>query len=111
MGRALSWHKRGMRRRYTAEDKQRLLSEVRSTGEAVAAVAKRLGVTPSSAYLWLKEAGFESGAPVFARVVKSTSTVAAPAIVIEVGAAMIRVELGFDADLLRSVIAALGDAR
>ncbi|HWA74834.1 MAG TPA: transposase [Polyangiaceae bacterium] len=102
-----------MRRRYTAEDKQRLLSEVRATGEGVAAVAKRLGVTPSSAYLWLKEAGVASGgpAPVFARVVKSTSSVAARSIVIEVGAAMVRVEPGFNVDLLRSVVAALGDPR
>jgi transposase-like protein len=100
-----------MRRRYTAEEKQRLLSEVRSTGDGVAAVAKRLGVTPSSAYLWLKEASVESGAPLFARVVKSTPTVATGSIVIEVGAAMVRVAPGFDVDLLRRVIAALGNGR
>jgi transposase-like protein len=99
-----------MRRRYTAEDKQRLLSEVRSGGEAVAAVAKRLGVTPSSAYLWLKEGGDESVAPAFARVMKSSSSMPSRSLVIKVGAATVRVEPGFDVDLLRSVVAALGDA-
>lgn len=99
-----------MRRRYTAEDKQRLLSEVRATGEGVAAVAKRLGVTPSSAYLWLKETGIESATPAFARVVRSGSTMPPRALVIEVGKAVVRVEPGFDVDLLRSVVAALGEA-
>ena len=98
-----------MRKRYPAELRQRLISEVRSTGEGVAAVAKRLGVTPSSAYLWLKGAQTPS-APAFARVVPSTSTVSHP-LTIEVGAATVRVEAGFDAALLRSVVAALSDAK
>ncbi|HWA72271.1 MAG TPA: hypothetical protein VG937_08060 [Polyangiaceae bacterium] len=72
-------------------------------------MARRLEV--SSGYLWLKEAGNESGAPVFARVVNSTSTMAARSIIVQVGAAMVRVEPGFDVGLLRSVGAGLGDAR
>jgi transposase-like protein len=98
-----------MRKRYSAELRQRLISEVRTTGEGVAAVAKRMGVTPSSAYLWLKDAGTPS-APVFARVVPSASA-AKPLLMIEVGAATVRVGAGFDAALLRSVVAALSDGK
>src|SRR5690349_16467832 len=99
-----------MRRRYTAELRQQLVSEVRSTGEGVAAVAKRLGVVPASAYLRLKDAGVESRPPVFARVVKSSarSASATSFVVVEVGGATVRVEPGFDVELLRSVVAALG---
>ena len=99
-----------MRRRYTTEDRERLLAEVQSSGEGVGAVAKRLGVTPSSAYLWIKEAGVEQRPPTFARVVKSSSRTASPFVVVGVGGATIRVEPGFDVDLLRSVVAALGTA-
>jgi len=99
-----------MRKRYTVEERQRLLSEVQSTGEGVAAVAKRLGVTPSAAYLWIKEAASKASAPVFARVVQSPAITTRASIVVEIGAATIRVESGFDAELLRSVVAALGGA-
>ena len=97
-----------MRRQYTAEQRQRLVSEVRSSGEGVAAVAKRLGVAPSSAYLWLKEAA--AGTPTFVRVFASASEAgsARSSVMIEVSGATIRVEQGFDAELLRSVVAALG---
>jgi transposase-like protein len=99
-----------MRRRYTAEQRQQLVSEVQSTGGGVTAAAKRLGVTPSSAYLWIKEAGVEPRPLAFARVVKSSprAAVASPFVMVEVGGATIRVEPGFDVDLLRSVVAALG---
>ena len=98
-----------MRKRYPAELRQRLISEVRSTGEGVAAVAKRLGVTPSSAYLWIKGAATAS-APVFARVVPSASA-DGHSLTVEVGAAKVRVGSGFDAELLRRVVAALSDER
>lgn len=74
----------------------------------MAAVAKRLGVTPSSAYLWIKGAGIEPRQPTFARVVRSSSSAASPFVIVGVGGATIRVEAGFDVDLLRSVVAALG---
>jgi hypothetical protein len=75
----------------------------------VAAVAKRLGVTPSSAYLWLK--GSEAlSAPVFARLVPSGSPVR-HSLTIEVGGARVRVEAGFDVELLRSVVTALSDGK
>jgi transposase-like protein len=98
-----------MRKRYPAELRARLISEIRSTGEGVAVVAKRLGVTPSSAYLWLKASSTPT-TPVFARVLPSTSAVQ-DSLAIEIGAATVRVQAGFDAALLRSVVAALSDKR
>ena len=95
-----------MRKRYTTEQRNRLVTEVRTTGAPVRAVAERLGVTVSSAYLWMKDAGPAEIAPVFARVVPTTVT-ARSWLTLEVGRARVRVEAGFDADLLREVVSAL----
>ncbi|MFZ5892543.1 MAG: transposase, partial [Myxococcota bacterium] len=63
-----------MRRRYTAEQREQLVSEVRSTGESAGKVARRLGVNPSTAYLWMQAAGGSCG---FARVVPAMSRLTA----------------------------------
>jgi transposase-like protein len=91
-----------MRKQYTAEQRERLIAAVRGSGERVSVVAKRMGVAPSSAYLWLKEPA--PGAPMlFARVVPArVATVR-----VQVGGAAVVVEAGFDAELLRQVVAAL----
>jgi transposase-like protein len=62
-----------MRKQYTAEQREKLIAEVRTTGEGVGVVAKRLGVTSSSAYLWMKAATVSAtaSAPEFVRVVSS----------------------------------------
>ncbi len=91
-----------MRKRYTAEQRERLTAEVRATGERVIVVAKRMGVDPSSAYLWMKAA--PARAPVFARVVPARAS----SVRIQLGGAAVVVEAGFDAELLRQVVAALG---
>ena len=96
-----------MRRRYTAEERERLIAEVRA-GETVRAVAARMSVTASSAYQWMKEAS-PGAAPVFARVVPA-GAMTRPDLTIQVGRSTIRIERGFDAELLRSVIAALSDS-
>ncbi len=93
-----------MRKQYTAEDRARLIAEVRATGEPVKKVAERLGISVSSAYLWMKNA--PASAPRFAKLVRLQP--AAAELAVRVGAATIRVEPGFDAELLRSVVAALG---
>jgi transposase-like protein len=98
-----------MRKRYTAEQREQLVAEVRKTGESVQAVADRLGVTASSAHLWMKKASAARSAPVFARVVR-TPTPAGRSLTLEVGRARVRVEPGFDAALLREVVTALSDA-
>ena len=98
-----------MRKRYTAEQRERLVAEVRKTGAPVREVAARLGVTVSSAYLWMKEAGPGPSTAVFARVVPSGTTIGR-SVTLEVGRARVRVEAGFDAELLRQVVSALSDA-
>ena len=45
-----------MRSRYKSKDRERLIEAVRSTGEPVKAVAERMGVSVSTAYLWMKRA-------------------------------------------------------
>ena len=97
-----------MRKRHTTEERDRLIAEVRATGDIPRVVAERHGVCASSAYRWMKEAA-SPGAPVFARVVPSRAAVPS-ALVVQLGRATIRVEAGFDAELLRGVVAALGES-
>ncbi len=101
-----------MRKRYTAEQREQLVAEVRATGASAGEVAKRMGVTPSSAYLWVKAATSEASAPVFARVVpaKPESTSLTSRLVLEVDGVKLHVGEDFDAELLRRVIAALSGA-
>src|SRR5882672_8250888 len=97
-----------MRRRYTAEERERFVDEVRSTGASVKEAAARLGLDTSIGYRWM-QAARQAGAPKFARLV-----VAGPrptgVIAIEVGGALIRVEAGFDPELLRAVVSSLSAA-
>lgn len=66
-------------------------------------VAKRMGITPSSAYLWLKAAAPAPSAPVFARVMPASSS----SLRVEVAGVALTVERGFDGELLREVVVAL----
>ena len=101
-----------MRKRYTAEQQEQLIAEVRASGERAGVVAKRMGITPSTAYLWMKAPAPAPSAPVFARVVPARSTKTAPVsrLVLEVGGAKLHVERDFDPALLRQVVAALSAA-
>jgi transposase-like protein len=94
-----------LRKQYTAEQREKLIAEVRA-GETVRVVAKRMGVTLSSAYLWMKAATPASSTPVFARVVPARSS----SLRLQMGSAAVVVEAGFDAELLRQVVAALSGA-
>jgi hypothetical protein len=58
----------------------------------------------SAAYLWLKATEPTPAAPTFANVVPMRSR----ALRVEVGGAAVVVESGFDAELLRQIVAALG---
>ena len=71
-----------------------------------------MGVTPSSAYLWMKAAAPAPSTPVFARVVPSIpkTTTASSGMVLEVGGVRLHVRDDFDAALLRRVVAALSEA-
>src|SRR4051794_36288329 len=80
-------------------------------GEAVSLAATRLGVPVSTAYQWMRAAAAKAlpapaPTPTFVEVVAERATRAA--IAIRIGAAEIEVRAGFDAQLLREVVDALG---
>ena len=104
-----------MRRHYTAEQRGQLLDFVAS-GRSVREAAARLGIATSTASYWVRRAtekarqlrqratrrGVEL--PTFARLVREHEVAA---IEVRVGGATIKVAPGFDAELLRAVVAAL----
>ncbi len=97
-----------MRRRYSERDRSKFLAEMHRSGDAVWAVAKRVAVSKATAYRWWAEEQKTGAAPMieFAPLVRS-APLACQSVIVELGAARIRVEPGFDAELLRSVVAAL----
>jgi transposase-like protein len=116
-----------MRKRYTSEQRSALVEMVRAERTTVSEAAARLGVTTSTAYLWMRQAdavGARRGnekhqqnrylsprtvmPPNFVRVVRSGDLPAA--ILVRVGSAEVEVRRGFDADLLRAVVRALQGA-
>jgi len=95
-----------MRRRYTTEEKQQFWDQVRA-GASVREAARQLGMNPSIGYHWVQQRRKASG-PKFARLVAASTAQASMAI--QVGAATLRVEAGFDAEFLRAVVSALSAA-
>ncbi|MEZ4376163.1 MAG: hypothetical protein R3B07_35485 [Polyangiaceae bacterium] len=78
------------------------------SGEVVWAVATRVNVSKAKAYRWWAQEQKSRATPAieFAPLVRSPAP-ASHSVVVELGAVRIRVERGFDAELLRSVVAAL----
>lgn len=56
------------------KQRQQRIEEVQTTGARVGDVAKRMGITPSSAYLLMKAVAPAPSAPVFARVVPARTS-------------------------------------
>lgn len=109
----------GMRRRYTREERDELIRAVTRRREPVAAAAARLGTSVSTAFRWLRAAAAADDAPraakapTFVELVPASVNVRAreARLTVRVGCAEIEVAAGFDAALLRAVVAALaGDA-
>jgi len=101
-----------VRNKYTAEQREKLVEVVRSTGARVSDVAKRMGVAPSAAYVWLKRskpAAPAPSVPVFARLMPAPSAMTSR-LVLELGAVKVHVDADFDPLLLRQVVAALSSA-
>jgi len=70
-----------------------------------------MGITPSTAYLWMKAVAPATSAPVFARVVPAQAkAVPVSRLLLEVGGAKLHVECDFDPSLLRQVVTALSTA-
>jgi transposase-like protein len=97
-----------MGKRHKVKERERLIELVRTSGEPVKAIAERMGVKASTAYFWLKRAR-EATPLEFARVIPTVRSSKA-AMSLEVGGAVIHLESGFDADLLREIVSALGTA-
>lgn len=104
-----------MRRHYTAEQRGQLLDLVAS-GRSVREAAARLDIAPSTASYWVRRATEKArqlrqrkarhgGEPLaFARLVPEHE---GGSLELRVGGATIQVATGFDAELLRAVVAAL----
>lgn len=83
----------------------------RASGETAEAFAQGKGYKGSALYTWSSRLK-QSEQPGFLRLVpKASAAQADPALVVEVGAARIRVKAGFDTRLLAEVVAALGGDR
>ena len=97
-----------MRKIYKRSERAELVVAVKR-GEPVPSAARRLGVTRSTAYTWVhRSKGSDSAVattPTFIELV--TAGTPSAALVVRVGAAEIEVRAGFDAGLLRAVVAAL----
>ena len=105
-----------MRRQYPAEKKPRLVALVTTEGTPIREAARQLGVRPATAYYWVRQAAkaapspvatktLEAAAPTFVQLIRAT---AAPSgVEVRIGAVTIAVKPGFDAELLRAVVAAL----
>lgn len=105
----------GMRRHYTADQRGQLLDFVTS-GRSVREAATHLGIATSTASYWVRQATKKARQvrqrearrggepPAFARLVHKHEVAS---IEVRVGGATIQVGLGFDAELLRAVVAAL----
>jgi transposase-like protein len=94
-----------MKKIYMPSDRAELVTAVRR-GETVPSAARRLGVTTSTAYAWVRSKSSES-APSKSPAFLELMTAAPTALVVRVGVAEVEVRAGFDADLLRAVVAAL----
>src|ERR1044071_8594094 len=116
----------GMRRHYPAEKRAQLVELVTSTGTSIAAAAAELGVQKSTASYWVRKArkptrragSSRSRTPAtasaaiaaeqtFARVVRASAI--GSSIEVWIGKVAIQVGPGFDAELLRAVVAALSE--
>ena len=87
----------------------------RASGESAERHAADKGYAPGTLKWWARQVG-PSGGPRFVRVVPAADKGPTPAtgdsgLWVEVGAARVRISRGFDATLLREVMAALGGAR
>jgi transposase len=105
----------GRRRRFSEDDKTRVVEETLAPGAVVSHVARRYGLTPQQLFSWRREArerGAESKAVSFAPVVIASAPVPdagteAATIEVVIGAATIRIPPGVDAAMLKLVLRAV----
>lgn len=101
-----------MRRRFTETDKQRYLAELKDSGGTPWSFARQAGISAATLYRWMKRRPASS--PQFVQLVRERrSRPAAPVssghLSVRVGQALVQVEPGFDPELLRAIVGALGE--
>lgn len=108
----------GRRRRWSDEDKARIVAETLQPGAVVAEVARRRQVCPQQVFAWRREMRAGAAARLgFVPIVPATSTplpeptaapaYASPSIEIELASAVLRVAPGTDGALLTTVLRAI----
>ena len=102
-----------MRRKFNESDKQRYLAELKESGETPWSFGRRIGISPGTLYRWMQLRPSQP-TPRFARLVREQRSapdhmVSTSGVSVRVGEARVEVERGFDAELLRAVIDALGN--
>ena len=113
----------GRRRRWSGDDKARIVAETAGPGAVVSEVARRWQVTPQQVFDWRRQARRALAAsaamaePAFIPIVTAAPTppcemraippATTPTIEVEVAGAVLRVMAGTDADLLTTVLRAI----
>jgi len=93
----------------SAAERARLIAAWRASGLSTTAFARRRGIPPSTVYQWLA-ADVRARQPIrIAQVVRrappaDSAVAVAPALVVELGGARIRVSAGFDRSVLAAVL-------
>jgi transposase-like protein len=90
------------------QDRAELVAAIKR-GESVPAAARRFGIARSTVYTWIRRAGAAEVTPAQPRFMELVPS-RGPEVgfVVRVGTAEIEVRAGFDGELLRAVVAALG---
>lgn len=104
--------------RWQLEDGEAMVAALRASGETPAEFARRHGVQEVRVQRWVARVGRKPrpsasvAAVVFApvRVTAEQATVSGTGLEVVVGGAVVRVSRGFDGELLRRVVATLGEA-
>ena len=107
----------GRRRRWSDDDKARIIAETAQPGAVVTEVARRWQVSPQQVFDWRRQARKALAAatapaepafvPIVAEAAPSLSVRATPAIEIKLAGAVLRVAPGTDGELLTTVLRAI----
>lgn len=114
----VTWAPPRGRARWRLEDGEAMVAALQASGETPAAFAQRHGVQEVRVQRWVARVGNKpqravtAGPVAFApvRVIAEQATTGGPGLEVVVGGAVVRVGRGFDSELLRRVVATLGEA-
>ncbi len=83
----------------------------RASGQDAGTFAADMGYAASTLRWWSSQVGRDERVRMVPVVTRPSSWIGAPEVVVEIGAARVRVTSGFDAALLSEVVRALGSGR